>query len=133
VAAYVWPGLEKLTGVAFMRSQISLAELSDGTSNVIMLGEKCLDRNLYFSGTSLGDDQSMYMGDDADIRRFTAFPPRLDPSYDEIQLFGSAHFNGCYVGLGDGSVRFISYQVDAELFRRLGNRRDGGVTMLSIP
>ena len=64
------------------------------------------------------------------IHRFTAFPPRLDTSYVEIQLFGSVHFNGCCVGLGDGSVRFISYQVDKELFRRLGNRHDGNVANL---
>ena len=100
--------------------------------DVVMLGEKCLDRNRYLDGTSAGDDQSMFLGDDADIRRFTAFPPRYDTSYDEIQLFGSAHANGCYVGLGDGSVRFISYQINGELFRRLGNRHDGNVTRPSI-
>lgn len=133
VAAYPWPNLDKMTGVGFVRSQITLGELTDGTSNVIMLGEKCLGRGLYSNGNSSGDDQSMYLGDDADIRRFTAFPPRLDTSYDEIQLFGSAHFNGCYVGLGDGSVRFINYNVNAELFRRLGNRHDGNVAILTIP
>ncbi|MGI8980908.1 MAG: DUF1559 domain-containing protein, partial [Pirellulaceae bacterium] len=134
VQAYPWPNLANMTGVSFVRSHIRLADLTDGTSNVILLGEKCLSRNHYSDGKSLGDDQSMYIGDDADIRRFAMFAPRPDPmNYDEIQLFGSAHDNGCYVALGDGAVRFVSYQVHGETFRRLGNRRDGQVTGFPSP
>ena len=81
----------------------------------------------------MGDDQSLFIGDDADIRRRTMFAPRRDPgNYDEIQLFGSAHDIGCNIAFADGSIRFISYQIDSEVFRHLGNRHDGNVAILPI-
>ena len=68
----------------------------------------------------------MFIGDDADIRRFTASPPIRDPrGVDEIQLFGSAHSIGCYVAMCDGSVRLVNYGIQAETFQALGNRSDG--------
>lgn len=118
VAGYAWPPLEPMTGVSFVRSEITLADLHDGASNVIMLGEKCVNRLHYQDGKSLGDD--------ADIRRWTMFSPRRDPAnYDEIQLFGSAHDEGCYFAFGDCSVRWIRYAIDQASFRHLGNRYDG--------
>ena len=39
--------------------------------------------------------------------------------------FGSSHTAGCHFVLCDGSVRLISFQIDPEIHRRLGNRADG--------
>ena len=38
---------------------------------------------------------------------------------------GSAHSGGINAVFADGSVSFISYDVDLETFNRLGNRGDG--------
>jgi hypothetical protein len=40
-------------------------------------------------------------------------------------MFGSAHGSGCHFAMCDASVRLISYSIDAETHRRLGNRMDG--------
>ena len=134
IANFVWPPYQQMTGVSFVRSQIHLGLLHDGTSQVVMLGEKCLNRLHYDDGTSLGDDQSLFIGDDADIRRWTMFPPRRDPgNYDEIQLFGSAHDSGCNVAFADGSVRVISYSIDQQTWRYLGNRHDGNPVEVPAP
>ncbi|HUE72821.1 MAG TPA: DUF1559 domain-containing protein [Pirellulaceae bacterium] len=131
IASFAWPPYDKMTGVSFVRSQIHFGELLDGTSQVVMLGEKCLNRLHYSDGTSLGDDQSLFIGDDADIRRWTMFPPRRDPgNYDEIQLFGSAHDAGANIAFADGSVRSISFSIDQTAWRHLGNRHDGNVVQI---
>jgi prepilin-type processing-associated H-X9-DG protein len=49
----------------------------------------------------------------------------LPAGFDFRLRFGSAHSNGCNFGFCDGSVRTISYDIDAEVHRRLGNRHDG--------
>ena len=68
----------------------------------------------------------MYLGDDADIRRWTMSPPVPDSSRIATRNpFGSAHEAGCNFLLCDGSVHFVSFDIDPETHRRLGNREDG--------
>lgn len=39
--------------------------------------------------------------------------------------FGSLHPNGAFFTMGDGSVQTVGYSIDARIFYRLSNRRDG--------
>jgi hypothetical protein len=121
---YPWPDFSKLTGVTHVRSQISDRDILDGTSNQLLVGEKYVGKPFYFNGTSDGDDQGILVGDDADNRRFTDEPPRLDGPIDDIQHFGAAHFSGCTFAFADGRVQRFSYSVDVKVFQSLGNRRD---------
>ncbi|MDA1052245.1 MAG: DUF1559 domain-containing protein [Planctomycetota bacterium] len=125
VNSYAWPPFPQATGVAYVRTQIRMADVTDGTSSTAMVGEKYLARAFYHSGQSLGDDQAAYLGDDADNRRWTDEPPQKDSATDDIQHFGSAHPGGCHFVLADGSTRFISYTIDATVFKNFGNRHDG--------
>jgi hypothetical protein len=69
----------------------------------------------------------MYLGDDAEIRRWTAGPPlpilRID--FRDPNRFGSAHSAGAMFVNCDGSVGIVDFEVDPKLFERLGDRRDG--------
>jgi prepilin-type processing-associated H-X9-DG protein len=49
----------------------------------------------------------------------------LPPGFDFRLRFGSPHSSGCNFAFCDGSVRTVSYQIDPEVHRRLGNRKDG--------
>ncbi|MBX3439466.1 MAG: DUF1559 domain-containing protein [Planctomycetaceae bacterium] len=130
LAAYEWPDLKAFTGLAFVRSRVRDRDITDGLSNTILIGEKSVSLDLYDTGTSLGDDQTMFVGDDADVRRWTADPPIPDwARVDDKSVFGAAHEQACHFLLCDGSVRSIGYEIDAQLYRNLGNRRDGQVTL----
>lgn len=53
--------------------------------------------------------------------------PVQNPAEQKIVVggFSSQHTGGAQFLLGDGSVRFISENVDADVYRHLGNRADG--------
>ena len=125
------------SGVVYYRSNVSIAQISDGTSKTIFAGEKYLRPESYNYGLpSFGDNQSLYTGFEWDNTRLTRYVegdpgsevylPRQDRvGYVNVRAFGSPHGNGFNAVICDGSVRTISYGVDSEAYRRAGNRRDG--------
>ena len=124
------------TGILFDRSRVRLSEITDGTSNTWLVGEKYLDPNNYTTGIDLADNENLYVGFDNDNCRSTHasyFPPRQDSrtppapwtTSANLYIFGSAHHTGFNMALCDGSVRVIQYTIDKDNFRRYGNRADG--------
>jgi hypothetical protein len=126
---YMWPEYPA-TGICFQRSQVQVAEITDGLSNTILAGEKNLPRESYTTGEDRGDDQSMYSGDDFDTLRWATvewLPVNDRGAVSGEARFGSAHVQGCNLLLCDGSVRFSAYSIDGYVFELLGNRSDGEV------
>ena len=125
------------TGVVYYRSETTIAKVADGTSKTIFVGEKYLRPESYnFAAESYGDNQSLYTGFEWDNTRLTRhvpgdssseiYLPRRDRmGFSNVRAFGAPHEGGVNVVLCDGSVRPISYTVDPEAYRRLGNRNDG--------
>jgi prepilin-type N-terminal cleavage/methylation domain-containing protein/prepilin-type processing-associated H-X9-DG protein len=147
-AGNLWPVMEAgnfpsststpATGISYLRSVVTMADVSDGTSNTYMVGEKYLNADAYFDGSDPADNESMYAGMDNDTHRTTYCPVPLPSDYvpdhtpmqdvpglTNLCTFGSAHANSCNMCMCDGSVRSIGYTIDPETHRRLGNRRDG--------
>lgn len=132
-------------GVSFQGSEIDTADITDGTTQTYLLGEKHVDSDQYLNGLDWGDDWSMYTGMQDDMYRVTYH--NLDPNAGPVRSatpvqdtpgamhshrhrtsFGSAHPAGCNMSYCDGSVRLIGYDIDPEIHRRLGNRNDGLLT-----
>jgi prepilin-type N-terminal cleavage/methylation domain-containing protein/prepilin-type processing-associated H-X9-DG protein len=125
---YEWPDTSGFNGISFVFSKVRAADIGDGLTNTYLLGEKYVGRDEYLTGGFGGDGQTMYLGDDADIRRWTMVPPLPDSSSVVTRNpFGSAHDAGCHFLFCDGSVRLIRYEIDPDTHRRLGNRSDGQV------
>jgi len=119
------------TGVVFPASLISLAQVTDGSSNTYLLCEKYLEPDYYFNGQDGGDNENAYMGDDPDLDRWGGpgvsggTPMQDTPGFNDIYNFGSAHPAGFGVVLCDGSVRVISFNIDPATHGHLCNRADG--------
>ncbi|MHB1036226.1 MAG: DUF1559 family PulG-like putative transporter [Pirellulales bacterium] len=128
----------KGTGVIFLRSMIQSAHIHDGQSNTYLAGEKYLNPDHYLDGADKDNDQGWDMGYDIDINRWTCCePPKvgdtgpvgLAPMPDRRGLtnpyrFGSTHASGWNAVFCDGSVHVMTYVIDKETHRRLGNRDD---------
>jgi prepilin-type N-terminal cleavage/methylation domain-containing protein len=117
------------TGVVRQFSGVRITDITDGTSNTLMLGEKRL--NLAFLGQAQADDNQGYtVGFNSDTIRKTHRQPA--PDYralagDGDGLFGSSHPRTFNAALADGSVRSISYNISRQIFRYLGEIADGHV------
>ena len=108
----VWPG---------RGAKRTIGGLTDGTSNTIAAAEKALPTSR--QGRDGGDNERWNnSGWDEDNIRYH-FPPLADTDPKNIPLspsggtvwrryFGSAHTGGMNAVMADGSVRFISFNVD---------------------
>ncbi len=133
-----YPNDVRPNGIIYMHSQVTMAAITDGSSNTFLIGEKYMNADHYVDGYDYGDDWSMYTGMQDDVNRvvgyvdgsgtFRAFPPEQDtPGNDTpaAHSFGSAHTQGFNMSYCDGSVRTVGYSIDTEAYRRLGHREDG--------
>ena len=135
------------TGVMYYRSKVKLAQITDGTSNTYLVGEKYLDPDRYeYNGTAasrtFGDNQSAWVGYEWDNHRVAWNPnplfrlpqdryqPEADrPGKDNYFNFGSAHSGGYNSSRCDGSVSFISYDISPLVHRGNANRLDGDIAV----
>jgi prepilin-type N-terminal cleavage/methylation domain-containing protein/prepilin-type processing-associated H-X9-DG protein len=116
-----------------------LGDVTDGTSNCIMVSEKALPPSRH--GTDGGDNERWNnSGWDEDNIRYH-FPPMADtdPRNRALRVqgdnnstvwrryFGSAHPGGLNAAFGDGSVRFAPFNVDAIVWMRANVINDGQV------
>jgi prepilin-type N-terminal cleavage/methylation domain-containing protein len=127
------------TGVIYQRSEIKYAQITDGLSSTYLLGEKNLDPDHYEDSLTGNDDQSMYNGHDRDNLRSTfVWVPGFEgvgkprwmaqpdtPGVEFTWSFGGPHVGGWTALFCDGSVHFLTYQMDPIVHSRLGNRQDG--------
>jgi prepilin-type N-terminal cleavage/methylation domain-containing protein/prepilin-type processing-associated H-X9-DG protein len=115
------------TGVVQQAFPTRIAQITDGTSNTLLVSEKLL--NLAFLGQRAPDDNQGYTaGWNYDTVRKTTLPPARDysaPFGDGGGRFGSSHPNGVNAVLADGSVRSISFSISRLTFSLLGDKSDG--------
>lgn len=133
-----WSDFSNHTGVSFVRSTITMADVRDGSSNTYLIGEKYVQADKYASGKDIGDNHPWTQSHNNDTVRWTFHNPKnpdasLAPLQDRIGFddngwrFGSAHAEGFAMSFCDGSVRFIAYSIDPQTHAWLGNRKDGRV------
>ncbi len=133
------------TGVFTYWSFNRLKSITDGLSKTYCIGEKYIRTDAYENGTDSGDDQSMYVGMDRDNLRWgrskhavahlmhrtrRLHPPLQDSLEDHDSSFGGPHPGVVLMGMCDGSVHGISFDIDLVMHGRLANRKDGEAVTL---
>ncbi|HEY7154729.1 MAG TPA: DUF1559 domain-containing protein, partial [Gemmataceae bacterium] len=92
--------------------------------NTFLIGEKYLNPNSYTTGLDTADNENLYAGFDNDNSRCTDQPPMRDRrGYADTFRFGSAHPAGLNMAYCDGSVQFILFSVDPQVFAQAGSRK----------
>lgn len=107
-----------------------IAQITDGLSNTLMLGEKRLHPDDY-GGNRWHDDRGWSDGWDPDQMRSTAYPYRQDGDDKTLTLreygfcFGSAHPGGMNCVYADGSIHTMDYDIEWKLLNTYAHRSDG--------
>ena len=136
---FTWPvptNYENASGVSYYRSEIGVRDITDGTSNTMLYGEKHLNPKNYTTGQDPGDNETVYAGWGNDTYRFTDMDVECGPFQDKYNdadndgrsyAFGSPHASGMNAVYCDGSVHVIAFDVDPYVFQALGSRNGGEV------
>jgi prepilin-type N-terminal cleavage/methylation domain-containing protein/prepilin-type processing-associated H-X9-DG protein len=126
-----------LTSGMFSRSgwSATIQQIPDGTSKTIAMGEVLPDCNYEFIRFGWWESWPMYVGTAPPINydscRHTdpPFPAKQDCgtffNWNTSSGFKSRHAGGANFTLADGSVQFISENIDYRNYQRLGDRQDG--------
>jgi len=147
----VVPGSKSLehldqNGIFYACSRVRFADVTDGTSNTIFLGESRTDPEFVKDGQGMdfwyigspqidpcrcdggtgGTEFSEFVG--TTLAPMNAFVkhPGMHGCLMELS-FGSYHAAGAHFAMGDGNVRFIADAIDGNVYLAIGSRNGGEV------
>ena len=124
-------------GAFFRNSASNFAAFTDGTSNTIWVGEAATNQRLSKDGQSIdhwcicspqidADTGALYVETSEFVGssgiKMNAWMDTTQSGHDWEAGFGSFHVGGAHFLIGDGSVRFISENVDRSVFGAIGTR-----------
>ncbi len=148
------PGRPDPAGILYRNSSTRLRDVTDGTSNTMLVGERMHAHRFVATAPEVAANSTWYaalpgvfrtagmpMPDEGPASLVLGHVGQTMPSgmlmhhppstTNHIVNFSSAHTGGIHFLMADGSVHFLSKNVDYNTFRWLGQRADGEV--LTVP
>jgi prepilin-type N-terminal cleavage/methylation domain-containing protein len=152
--AVILPAEPPEAGRGMPDTPVRVAQITDGTSNTLLYGEKWMRPDQYPYG-AWNDDHNLLSSLDPDTMRIGLMPPVKDtnnnpttgalvraadnnpccdwwrdppntsPSPRLGSRFGGGHPSAMSAVMCDGSVRGISFTIDQNTFSAIGNKEDG--------
>ncbi len=122
-------------GILDNMSHVRIAQITDGTSKTLMLGERMVqpgtNGSLPFTSAWCGQ---VAFQDGYEYRSVPHLMPSpfhpLNGSATDPQCFSSRHQGGANFVLGDGSTRFLNDSINLQVFVALGTANGGEVVSL---
>lgn len=127
-----------LNGVLYLNSLTRLSDITDGTTNVFLIGET------RYCPTPSGRSDLSHASWSSSIKLDSSFGVPLTFAAAMTQInsiagsggtidcfnimsrtFGSFHNGGCHFAMVDGSIRFVSENIDITIYRTVAIRGDG--------
>ncbi|MDA1013819.1 MAG: DUF1559 domain-containing protein [Planctomycetota bacterium] len=110
-----------VSGILFAGSSIRIRDITDGTSNVFMIGETRYGGADW--GASAKQDACSYARNLAGAQE--SINLHASRGIHDTRGFSSMHTGGCHMGRADGSVHFTSENMNVTIYQQLGRRDDG--------
>jgi hypothetical protein len=111
-------------GIFYHNSAISFRDITDGQSTTMMVGERRSGDPGDFNSTWVGAPAN---GDEAMARVLGVADHTPNHPNAHLDDFSSMHLGGCHVLASDGSVHFVSENIDEGVWKNLAGRRDNEV------
>ncbi|MBA4191922.1 MAG: prepilin-type cleavage/methylation domain-containing protein [Planctomycetaceae bacterium] len=124
-------------GVLYHNSRTRLTDITDGTTNTLLVGENRNGAGPEAGVSTLGGQSVTYAVSWASTARITStanIPVNQSAAADPInapsssgwnRTFSSRHIGGANFARCDGSVQFLSNGIDLNGYRQMGTRADG--------
>ncbi|MEK6257793.1 MAG: DUF1559 domain-containing protein [Planctomycetota bacterium] len=139
-----------VNGIIVGAGSTCIRDITDGTTNTVMVGESYTDPQYSKDGQGMdfwnffipqiwdtGTNRCWSAGNGSGTEHSEAagstlvpMNSRLNPATHGVLMeigFGSYHVGGAFFTLGDGSVKFLSENIDGTLYQGLGSRNGGEV------
>ncbi len=122
-----WP----YVGMGWVNSQVRIADVSDGTSNTFLIGEKANYSNQSWCSQGMGCNEFIWVHHQSQGMITTAEPPNW--TVPNSRGAEGPHPGGVQFVYVDGSVHFVSNNISSFTYGALGSRNGGEVLGSDAP
>ena len=108
-------------GMMYRNSRVRIRDVRDGTSQTVIMGEVPIGEKP--DGNPATDNYwagGMYLGACVESSMDTQYPMNAQHRIEHV--FGSMHEGGAFFLFGDGTVRFLSENIDSRTYYYLGTK-----------
>lgn len=117
-------GIANSNGMYYDLSDTRFRDLLDGTSNTLAIGERGIPRDLGWGWLVCGGTECEHF---ISTEEGLAPGENLGSSLAIIQRYWSWHPGGALFSMADGSVQFLSYEIDYNTYVALSTKANGEV------
>ncbi|MGD9857768.1 MAG: DUF1559 domain-containing protein [Planctomycetaceae bacterium] len=111
-------------GSLYHNSRVRISDITDGTSNTFIVGERLTNPNLGWYSTWVG---MVPEGEEAFQRVLGSIDHVPNDPVGHFDDFSSHHTGGAQFVFGDGSATFISENIDRGVYQALGTIKGGEI------